>query len=199
MHLLDQIGAALDAAHRQGVIHRDLKPANVLLDADGNAFLSDFGIAIDHVEAVGVPIESSVAYISPEELAGQPVGTAADIYGLALLAYEILTGARPERGGQPGGRDCADRSCPWRSTACSDAAPTPTRHNGTPASTTSSVSSAKRSALTLSRTTGRRPRRGPQSVQGLRAFKEIDAEDFYGRDDLVAELVRRVDEPDSRR
>ncbi len=101
MQLLDQVGSALDYAHRHGVIHRDLKPANVLLDADGNAFLSDFGIATHHVEARGFAIESSVAYVSPEELAGEPAGVAADMYGLTLLAYEVLTDSRPALGGQP--------------------------------------------------------------------------------------------------
>ena len=98
LHLLDQIGTALDYAHRHGVVHRDLKPANVLLDDEGNAYLSDFGIATQHVEAIGLPIESSAAYVSPEELAGATIGPAADVYGLALLTFETFTGERPAAG-----------------------------------------------------------------------------------------------------
>jgi WD40 repeat protein len=104
MPILDQIGAALTVAHRRNVIHRDLKPANILLDEDGNAYLADFGIAkdlgsayqTDHSGVIGSP-----AYISPEQIHGEPVTPQTDIYSLAIMLYEILTGALPFEGPTP--------------------------------------------------------------------------------------------------
>ena len=193
LRLLDQIGAALDYAHRHGVLHRDLKPANMLLDGDGNAFLSDFGIATDHIDAVGVPAESSVAYISPEELAGLPIGTATDIYGLTLLAYETLTGERPDAGGQP--------------------EPVATRRTDLPLAIDRVLGRgthsdpAQRYARVADFLRDLRQAFGADAVdappddvpvevrnpfKGLGAFKEVDADDFFGRDELVAELIQHV-------
>lgn len=192
LRLLDQIGTALDYAHRHGVLHRDLKPANVLLDGDGNAFLSDFGIATDHVDAVGLPAESSVAYISPEELAGQPIGTATDVYGLTLLAYETLTASRPQAGGQP--EPVADLR--------PELPPAIDRvlARGTHLDPTQRYSRIAEFLRDLRQAFGAEG--GAQSddppvevrnpFKGLRAFKETDAADFFGRDELVAELIEHV-------
>ncbi|MFQ5436046.1 MAG: serine/threonine-protein kinase, partial [Anaerolineae bacterium] len=97
--LITQIAAALHNAHRQGIIHRDVKPANILLDEEGNAYLSDFGIARDTTtdlqltqanELIGSP-----NYISPEQLFGEEVTPAADVYCLGLVLYNLLTGSQP--------------------------------------------------------------------------------------------------------
>ncbi len=99
--LLDQIGAALASAHRQGVVHRDLKPANILLDEEGNAYLADFGIAKDLLLASAMAetqpgvVVRSPAYLSPEQLRDEPVTPCSDIYSLGVLLYEVLTGAHP--------------------------------------------------------------------------------------------------------
>ena len=104
--LLEQICAALHAAHRVGVIHRDIKPANVLLDADGNAYLADFGVAKD----LTIPqadltqedvVIGSPAYISPEQILAEPVKPQADIYSLGVMLYELLTGRKPFPGPTP--------------------------------------------------------------------------------------------------
>ena len=193
IRLLDQVGAALDYAHRHGVLHRDLKPANVLLDGDGNAFLSDFGIATDHIDAVGLPEESSVAYISPEELAGLSIGTATDIYGLTLLAYETLTGERPDAGGQPDTVATGRTNLPlaidrvFERGTHSD----PTQRYGRVTDLLRDLRQAfGADAVDAS------PDDGPVEVRnpfkGLGAFKEVDADDFFGRDELVAELVEHV-------
>jgi len=99
--ILTQVGAALDAAHRRGVIHRDIKPANILLDEHGDAVVADFGIArlseqpgkTQVGQTVGTP-----AYMSPEQCAAEPLTGAADQYALGVVAYELLTGAPPFTG-----------------------------------------------------------------------------------------------------
>lgn len=93
---------ALTYVHSQGVVHRDLKPANVLLDADGHPLITDFGIArlVDttHVTATGYLV-GTASYLAPEQVRGQLVGPAADIFALGLVLLECLTGRREYPGG----------------------------------------------------------------------------------------------------
>jgi WD40 repeat protein/serine/threonine protein kinase len=92
--LLDQIASALAMAHRAGVVHRDIKPDNILLDEDGNAYLTDFGIA-KRVQADSGDDEmtsGTLAYIAPEQLTGQPAQAASDQYALALVIAELVVG-----------------------------------------------------------------------------------------------------------
>jgi len=99
--LLDQIGGALAAAHRRGVVHRDLKPANILSDEDGNYYLADFGIAKDlgkrssPYQTDASAVIGSPAYISPEQIKSEPITTQSDIYSLGVMLYEILAGELP--------------------------------------------------------------------------------------------------------
>jgi WD40 repeat protein/serine/threonine protein kinase len=99
--MLDQIGGALAAAHRRGVVHRDLKPANILSDEDGNYYLADFGIAKDLGKRISPyqtdasAVIGSPAYISPEQVKSEPITTQTDIYSLGVMLYEILTGQLP--------------------------------------------------------------------------------------------------------
>jgi serine/threonine-protein kinase len=100
--ILSDVAAALDYAHGQGVVHRDVKPANVLLDDEGRAYLSDFGIA--RVAGEGKPLTLSggvygtPGYMAPEQARGQTPDYRVDVYSLGCLAYEALTGAPPFRG-----------------------------------------------------------------------------------------------------
>jgi hypothetical protein len=99
--ILCQVTSALTYAHRSRVVHRDIKPANILIDVDGNAVVTDFGIAKvarlpghTHTGAlVGTP-----AYMSPEQCAGTEVTGATDQYSLGAVAYEMITGEAPFTG-----------------------------------------------------------------------------------------------------
>jgi predicted ATPase/DNA-binding SARP family transcriptional activator/tRNA A-37 threonylcarbamoyl transferase component Bud32 len=96
--IVGQLGEALEAAHRVGVVHRDVKPGNVFLDRDDNAYLGDFGIAFDPGGAghdADFGSAGSPAYAAPEQVAGRPVGPFTDVYGLAMTAYFCLSGHHP--------------------------------------------------------------------------------------------------------
>lgn len=98
--LFQQIGSAIDAAHRRGIVHRDLKPANILFDDLGNAFLSDFGI-VKLAEETSVDLTGSVllgtaAYMSPEQIKkNNRVDHRSDVYALGIMLFHTLTGRVP--------------------------------------------------------------------------------------------------------
>jgi serine/threonine-protein kinase len=90
--LIRQVAGALDAAHAAGVVHCDVKPANVILDREGVAKLTDFGIARAARDRDEQELLGTARYIAPERVEGGPVTARTDVYGLGLLAYELLTG-----------------------------------------------------------------------------------------------------------
>ncbi|MEU0009304.1 protein kinase [Streptomyces sp. NPDC006314] len=96
------LAQALAHAHESGIVHRDVKPSNILLDASGHPYLTDFGISrlVDATTrtATGTLI-GTAAYLSPEQVLGQPVGRPADIYALGLVLLECLTGRLEYDGG----------------------------------------------------------------------------------------------------
>ncbi len=93
---------ALDAAYRQGIIHRDIKPANIMVAADDEAKIADFGLALnmnkdldrDSTFIMGV---GSPAYMSPEQVKGYPLNQKTDLYSLGVLLFQLLTGRLPFR------------------------------------------------------------------------------------------------------
>lgn len=103
--LLSQVARALDSAHRSGLIHRDVKPSNVLLaneDGDDFAYLVDFGIARSLTgDTTGAGITKTgttvgtLDYMAPERFLEQPVDGRADVYALACVLHECLTGEKP--------------------------------------------------------------------------------------------------------
>src|SRR3954462_7661437 len=95
---LRETAIALDCAHDHDVVHRDVKPANLLLDEHGRLAVGDFGIATVASEAsvtMTGQVLGTAAYISPEQARGLPATAASDRYALAVVAFELLTGARP--------------------------------------------------------------------------------------------------------
>ena len=116
LRVVRQVAAALDYAHRHGVVHRDIKPENILLDEDGHALVADFGIARadqhdaanpdDSVPAVGPDgitergrVIGTPAYMSPEQARGRrDLDGRSDEYSLACVAFELLAGAAPFEG-----------------------------------------------------------------------------------------------------
>ncbi|MBI4420041.1 MAG: serine/threonine protein kinase [Gemmatimonadetes bacterium] len=106
--IVDQLAAALTAAHQVGIIHRDLKPENIVYDpATQQARLLDFGIARDAQEDAAERLTrtgffvGTLQYVAPEALSGELVGESADIYSLANILYFLLSGRHPFRGRSP--------------------------------------------------------------------------------------------------
>jgi hypothetical protein len=98
VRLASQVADALGVAHERGMVHRDIKPQNVLLTAEGDAKVADFGIARAASESTvsnsGLVL-GTAKYMSPEQAAGDPVGPESDLYSLGVVLYEMLTGEVP--------------------------------------------------------------------------------------------------------
>ena len=100
--LLEQLGSALDAAHRLGLVHRDVKPANILItvrDGAEHAYLTDFGLAKKFDNASGLTAQGSVVgtvdYMAPEQITGSHTDARTDIYALGCVFYQMLSGRVP--------------------------------------------------------------------------------------------------------
>ncbi|HYM28589.1 MAG TPA: serine/threonine-protein kinase, partial [Steroidobacteraceae bacterium] len=106
-----QVAAALDAAHKQGLVHRDVKPENVLMNGEGRALLTDFGISREvdvlakasaqrTLAATGLPV-GTPEYMAPEQLRGGAFDQRVDVYALGAVLYEMLTGHVPHDANTP--------------------------------------------------------------------------------------------------
>jgi WD40 repeat protein len=208
IRLVDQITAALGAAHQQGVVHRDLKPANILLDEEGNAYLSDFGIAkklaADTRLTQTGAIVGTPAYITPEQVRSEAVTHQTDIYSLGLVLYEILVGGHPfpdtptgelvskhlheplplVRDSRPELPAEVDQVI-QRATAKDPAG----RYEDV-LTLVEDFRSALQPVLRVAPEVPEREIYNP--YKGLRAFQEVDADDFFGREALVGQLLAKL-------
>jgi serine/threonine-protein kinase len=123
---LEQAARALDAAHASGVVHRDVKPANLMLDAEANVHVADFGIAsaagMDSLTMTGTVL-GTAGYLSPEQAQGERASPASDRYALAVVAFELLTGRRPFESESPTAEATAHVNAPVPSVSSWDGMP----------------------------------------------------------------------------
>ncbi|WP_119071297.1 nSTAND1 domain-containing NTPase [Aggregatilinea lenta] len=218
--VVEQVAAALTVAHRAGVIHHDLKPANVLLDDDGNAYLSDFGIArvlgaAPHTVQEGTMTETPT-YLSPEQIRGDPVGVQSDLYCFGVLVYECLAGQSPFPA-RLSALQLLDTLLSSPPPSLRDTRPELPAALDEVISHAMAVDPAQRYRDALELAAAFRQAVGADSWQGgspdvhawtpahhlvvqrnpykgLRAFSEADAGDFYGREALTDRLVARLSE-----
>ena len=210
---LDQVCGALSVAHRNGVVHRDIKPDNILLDEDGNAYLSDFGIALQLGQEETVEDEESITgsihYMSPEQLQSRVPAPSFDIYSMGILLYEALSGLHPWHGNTPSqmivqhlnepvpliSEEQPDFPAGIDAVIQRSTAKDPEERY----ETVSELAKAFRDTLTGQATIelpaidfGAGDLINP--YKGLRAFDEADSADFFGRDFLIHQLIYRMED-----
>ncbi|GAB4510285.1 MAG: hypothetical protein OHK0046_06820 [Anaerolineae bacterium] len=226
--ILDQIAEALAVAHRQGVVHRDLKPENLMLDENGNTYLSDFGIAKDLVNEANITqknaIVGSPAYLSPEQIRGDAVTAKSDIYALGLVLYQMLTGQRPFPDNSPAtlmykhlSEQIPDVSLVMTDLPSAVDAVLQRATSKDPDlrySDTIDLAREFRRAVRSFGTGELHERNTDETVvitstgimlpepenpyKGLRAFQQADAADFFGRAALIENILARMSENDPR-
>lgn len=218
--LLTQIGEALAVAHRQGIIHRDLKLENILLDENGNAYLTDFGIAKDLGGKDRITqndaILGSPAYLSPEQIKGEQLTPKTDIYAIGIVLYELLSGGSPYPDALPAALLYKHLSEPLPD--ISEVRPDlPPALNSVIQRATAKhpddryadilamvtdfrhmvkyeVDGSTLGTRTIITSTGIAMPAPENPYKGLRAFQQADTADFFGRESLTQSLIGMLNE-----
>ncbi len=214
VRLLDEITAALSVAHRNGVVHLDLKPDNILVDEDGNYYLTDFGIAKSEGTQDSNPdghVSGTIAYAAPEQLQSHAVTHQTDVYSLGLILYEVLTGKHPYEGqdvtrmiishlsayiplleeirpGLPPGIDEIIQRATDKDPEAryDDIRQVAADFRGVLEEQDRNITMAMRGDLTTV----------TNPYKGLRPFEEADAQTFFGREAMIARLLAHMEQSD---
>jgi serine/threonine-protein kinase len=194
LELFRTVCAAVQHAHRNLVVHRDIKPANILVTAEGTVKLLDFGIAkaLDPEAFPGAGrTETGLRlmtpeYASPEQLRGEPVTTASDVYQLGLLLYVLLTGRRPRLLGALSSPGAVTREVTRPSVAVAGVPPSPPRSDGTTAADREQIAGCRGTSPDRLR----RQLAGDLDNIALRALRD-EPERRYASVEQLAEDVRR--------
>jgi WD40 repeat protein/serine/threonine protein kinase len=211
VQIINQVASALALAHRNGIIHRDVKPHNIMLDDEGNAYLTDFGIALSAANERGRDEEEfftgSPSYAAPEIIMGQDITPQADIYALGIVMYEMLTGHHPF--------DEESFTTMIFQQLNQEVPPLPPDLHLHPDvyevlkkatdkdpnnryATVSRLAAAFRGAImggdTSSITGTHDVALIKNPYKGLLAFQEADTHDFFGREELITEILDRLRE-----
>lgn len=202
--IIDQIASALAMSHRQGVIYRDVKPDNILLDGQGNAYLTDFGLAkvTEPRFAEDELTAGSPSYMAPEQLTGEGSTPQIDIYALGVVMYEIFTGDTPFTGLPIASLIYRKLKQPFPTLQQPDFRLAGALNAVIQRATARDLSERYHDIQELARDFRRAvvgdeapPVELAEAVEfenpykGLRAFEEADASDFYGREALVHHLI----------
>ena len=209
LSLIHPIAEALDYAHGQGIVHRDVKPPNVLVDAGGVPKLSDFGLARLLEGSVGLTGTGAVfgtpEYMSPEQAMGRPADQKSDLYSLGIVIYQMLLGEVPFMGETPVATLMAHVHQPVPRPSTLDATMEPQVEadllKALAKSPDDRYQSASEMVQSLALVSGQTieahigdepPADVPCPYKGLTTFDLEDAEYFFGREELVGELVARL-------
>jgi DNA-binding SARP family transcriptional activator/WD40 repeat protein/serine/threonine protein kinase len=178
LELLEQIGATLSHGHARGVVHGRLHPGNVLIDEADNLYVSDLGLA---QMCDGLITSTAHAYSAPETLGGGSVTVAGDVYALGVMAFEVLEGRRPPH----------DEGLPVPTSRVGEVIARATETDPTERFEDVDVLLDALRAAMAGTTAPHRPRTAVRNpYRGLEPFQEADAQDFHGRESLVAEMVQ---------
>jgi serine/threonine protein kinase len=215
--IFEQICNALYLAHRHQIVHRDIKPANILLDEDGNAYLTDFGIALSpsYQTQSEQGIAGTLYYAAPEQIQGGEISPKSDIYALGVVLYELLAGSNPfaqlprhelfskllyeplpDIGGLRPELPPAVNAIIQQATAKD-----PAERFADMRELSAALLDGIRGEITIK--VPEKPEEAaaldlPNPYKGLRAFQEYDRQDFFGREALIDQLLQRMSEPKER-